>query len=329
MKKILTLIVLALFAASAVAAAAEPVNEVTVILGNTVKTHPAGFLLQGATVSDGAEFIKLETIHHGLSITGVKEGLATVKLSYLGGKTAEMRVRVATRAAQKPEAPKWTGPYALNIPKDNYCISYAELNSNEVEDIVTTIARIGDIFVSSSHDIDEDWNVFNKFEYNTRLGYNGGFTSEKSFMYMYGDGASLDDPNGKKDGEAWFEEYAPAPEEGILHAAFPLCLFGWDNQNNDRYETGIVMQRMRQYGRQQSYLQRFYRGEETVCGVKCWVFDMRGQGSYGVGDLCWWIDPETGLALKCLDENGSGMVVLSYDLNYSQWDIVARPELYL
>lgn len=323
---------LAAFVSLSCVMAAGRSSEMTVIAGQTVTVHPAGMLLEGVAAIDGEEFVKVKQVGKALEIKGEKEGLATLSLSLRYGQAMTYRVRVVTRSFMtrsegKPEGPEWTGRYELHIPQDNYCISYTYFNPGFAEVSEVIVARIAETVVKADCYYDEGGCAFNKFDYDAELGYNGGFNSEDVFMYFLGDGASLDDPAGLADGEAWFEEYAPQPASDALLVEAPL-LFGWDNQGNDDLETGIVMQRMRQYGREQSYLKRFYRGEEEVLGIKCWVFDMRGQGSYGVGDLCWWIDPKTGIALKYMDERGGGMMVKTYDLDYHEWDVFARPELF-
>ena len=70
---------------------------------------------------------------------------------------------------------------------------------------------------------------------------------------------------------------------------------------------------------------QFYKGEETICGVKCWVFDFRGKGVSGYGSSCWWIDPSNGLVLKRVDEDGSRWEVTSYNLDYKVWDKETNP----
>jgi len=331
MKRMLISLLAALVSVSSLLAA-ERTSEVTVIVGETINIHPAGMLFEGIASIDGEEFVKVKQVGKMLEIEGEKEGLATLKLSLLYGKSMTYSVRVvtrsfSTRSEEEPEGPEWTGHYELHIPQDNFCISYSYFNPGYVETSETIVARIAETVVNATIYYDSENNSYDKFDYDSGLGYNGAFVDEKTFMYLLGDGAPLDDPNGIIDGEFWFDEYAPHPASDALLVEAPL-LFGWDNQGNDDIETGIVMQRMRQYGRQQSYLKRFYRGEEEVMGVKCWVFDMRGQGVYGVGDLCWWIDPETGLALKYMDESGAGMMVKTYDLDYREWDAFARPELF-
>ena len=81
-------------------------------------------------------------------------------------------------------------------------------------------------------------------------------------------------------------------------------------------------------GDDQSKLNRFYRGLETVCGRECWVFDFRGKNFYGYGGFCVWVEPETGLVLRHESEEGGGFVVTRFDLDYHAWDIQIRPDLF-
>jgi len=333
MKKILLSLIFALAAFANLSAAPERIYEVNVIVGKSVDTYPAGMLLQGVTPMEGEEFAKVSRSGYSLHIEGLKEGKAAFKLSLRYGQAMTLKVNVVTRSfvaraqkEEKPQKPKWTGKYELNIPENNFCISFAHTKSTGEETTEQLWARIDDIVISSQEDYDQGWWVFSKYDYTQSLGYSGGFNSDGDFKYYLADGES-DGPSGIEAGHAWFDEYAPQPASTAYYCQTPT-LFGWDNIVDDRFETGTVMQRMRQFGRDQSFLDRFYRGDEEVLGIKCWVFDMRGKGSYGLGSTCWWIDPATGIALKSLEEDGSGMIVKIYNLDYRDWDVFARPELF-
>lgn len=70
-----------------------------------------------------------------------------------------------------------------------------------------------------------------------------------------------------------------------------------------------------------SSLSEFYVGNETVCGVNCWVFDTDG---YGGITMKYWVDPSTGCCLKYEGRGNGGAVkntmqVKTYNLNYRVW----------
>ena len=232
-------------------------------------------------------------------------------------------------SALAQEKPQWTGPYALRTPEDHYRISLRAFNSQGQAIKAETLARIDNVVAHNTLFLDgeEKSEVHERFDYQAELGYNGGRGSDDHVHLFFGDGNPVL-PENEDEGRDWFEEYAPEPAASAVLAFVPeLCDFGWDNQADPDTDPGIVLQRMRQLGRAQSFLDRFYTGEEEVCGVKCWVFDFRGKGSYGLGDSCWWIDPATGLALRRQSPDGSGFAVEILDLDYRLWTIDVRPEL--
>ena len=232
-------------------------------------------------------------------------------------------------AAPAQEKPHWTGPYALRTPEDHYRISLRAFNSQGQAIKAETLARIDNVVAHNTLFLDgeEKSEVHERFDYQAELGYNGGRGSDDHVHLFFGDGNPVL-PENEDEGRDWFEEYAPEPAASAVLAFLPeLCEFGWDNKVDPDMDPGIVLQRMRQQGSEQSFLDRFYVGEEAVCGVKCWVFDFRGKGSYGLGDSCWWIDPATGLALRRQSPDGSGFAVEILDLDYRLWTIDVRPEL--
>ena len=232
-------------------------------------------------------------------------------------------------AAPAQEKPHWTGPYALGMPEDNYRITLRTVDSQGRTVTKETLARIDYMIAHNTLFLDgeEKSEVHERFDYQAELGYNGGRGSDDHVHLFFGDGNPVL-PENEDEGRDWFEEYAPEPAASAVLAFLPeLCEFGWDNKVDPGMDPGIVLQRMRQLGREQSFLDRFYVGEEAVCGVKCWVFDFRGKGSYGLGDSCWWIDPATGLALRRQSPDGSGFAVEILDLDYRLWTIDVRPEL--
>ncbi len=71
----------------------------------------------------------------------------------------------------------------------------------------------------------------------------------------------------------------------------------------------------------------YYVGEETVAGVKCWVFDSKGINTL----YCkYWVDPSNGVVLKYawygdVDYEDE---ILVYDLNYTEMDASLYPSVY-
>lgn len=62
----------------------------------------------------------------------------------------------------------------------------------------------------------------------------------------------------------------------------------------------------------------FYIGEETICGVKCWVFDTNG---YNAIYAKYWVDPANGCTLKEAGTTEDYVCeVTTYDLDYTAWD---------
>jgi len=328
MKKILLALFFVFSVFTAARAAERQVSEVTVVVGETLRYHPAGLLVTGVTAVEGDNFAEAEKEGFALLVKGKKEGIATFSISLKNREDLLLRVKVvhrsfAAKPSDTPEKLKWPGTYELNVPENHYCVVYSNYSESRKEVNQYTCARIGDIVVCLQNNIQDGYWIGDKFVYDEHLGYNGGFV-DNHFIYTLGQGDDTIEA-----GKDYFDEYAPTPESnGLLSNAFELLYFGWDNKGNENYERGVVMQHLRQYNRQPSFLDRFYRGEEEVCGVKCWVFDMRGQSQYGMGDSCWWIDPQTGLALRRLDEDGSETLVTLFNLNYHEWDIIARPELF-
>lgn len=234
-----------------------------------------------------------------------------------------------TVAALAQEKPRWAGPYALQAPEDHYRISLRVFNSQGRAIKTETIARIDNVVAHNTLFLDGDApaEVHERFDYHSQLGYNGGLGADQEYHLYFGEGSAIL-PENEDEGRAWFEEYAPDPAESAVRAFVPeLCIFGWDNREAPEEDPGIVLQRMRQLGRAQSFLDRFYAGEEAVCGVRCWVFDFRGKASYGLGESCWWIDPATGLALRQVNPDGSGFAVEVFNLDYRLWTLDVRPEL--
>ena len=207
---------------------------------------------------------------------------------------------------------QWTGTYQLSLPKNNFRIATERYSESGQLEAACIYAMIGDVYCFVE-DHPGDFKVWEKYDFAREKGYQGTYTETGRFMYT-GD-----------DDHEQFSLYAPAPSPETLWVCGELSDFGRDNINDPDLEPGIVMQRIRQYNRKPEVLAQFYKGEEAICGVKCWVFDFRGKGVSGYGSSCWWIDPSNGLVLKRVDEDGSRWEVTDYQLNYKVWDKEANP----
>ena len=335
MKKFLTLLAAVLAAA---ALAAQPVSEIDLQVGQTMKFYPAGTHLKGFSVEEGAEYIQASQTGCQLTLKGLKAGDATLRLSLRAGKESRLLVHVKSvsfiRPAGKtdqPETPQWTGTYELRLPSNHYSIIYHSFNQDGSERMRESYSCIDNVFVEGECFKSEDGydgmeDIISLYDFDTKLGYSGGLMPNGHYKMYYGDGNAIV-PENIRDGQDWFDMYAPKSLAVALYGISP-AEFGRDNHGDDDVEGGTIMQRIRMAGASQSQLKRFYRGEETVCGVKCWVFDFRGKNFYGYGGFCVWIDPATGLVLRHEAEEGGGFIVTRYDLNYQAWDIQIRPELY-
>ena len=340
MKKILTLWV-ALCAAFALSA--QPVSEIDLLVGQTMKFYPAGTHLTGFSVEDGAEFVQVSQAATQLTLKGLKAGDATLRLSLRAGKESKLLVHVKSvsfvKPAAKPEGPQpeepktpeWTGTYELRMPAFNYSIIYHSFNEDGRERMRESYSCIDGVYVEGECFESEDGyagmeDIISVFDFNKEQGYNGGLMPDGHYRMYYGDGNAIT-PENIRDGQIWFEMYAPSSLGDALYGTDPAA-FGRDNEGDDKVENGTIMQRIRMTGGNQSQLKRFYRGMETVCGRKCWVFDFRGKNFYGYGGFCVWVDPETGLVLRHESEEGGGFIVTRFDLDYNDWDILIRPDLF-
>ncbi len=74
-------------------------------------------------------------------------------------------------------------------------------------------------------------------------------------------------------------------------------------------------------------LKEYYVGDETVCGVTCWVFDSKGINA----NYCkYWVDPANGLVLKTDYYRSDGYIeeIVEYDLDYTTMDPALYPADY-
>ena len=340
MKKILTLWV-ALCAAFALSA--QPVSEIDLLVGQTQQLIPAGPLLTGFSVEEGENFLEVRQAGYMLIMKGLKAGDTKLRLDLRDGQASSLLVHVKSvsfvKPAAKPEGPQpeepktpeWTGTYELRMPAFNYSIIYHSFNQDGRERICESYSCIDGVFVEGESFESEDGydgmeHIINVYDCNTELGYSGGLKPNGRYAMYYADGDEIA-PENERYAREWFKTYAPNPLAEALYDSEPAA-FGRDNNGDDKLENGTIMQRIRMTGGNQSQLKRFYRGEDTVLGRKCWVFDFFGKNFYGYGGFCVWVDPETGLVLRHESEEGGGFIVTRFDLDYNDWDILIRPELF-
>ena len=337
MKRILTIAVM--LVAGIAAFAAEPLSEIDLLVGQTQQLIPAGPLLTGMSVEEGDNFLEVQRAGYMLIMKGVRAGDAKLRLDLRGGQSSTLLVHVKSVHVRpivkpgepEPERPDWTGVYELRLPSNHYSIIYHSFNSDGREWMRESYSCIDGVYAEGESFESEDGydgmeHILNVFDYNEKLGYNGGLMPDGRYRMFYGDGNAIS-PENVRDGQDWFEMYAPQPLAEALYDIEPAG-FGRDNNGDDDLVNGTIMQRIRMAGASQSQLKRFYRGEDTVLGRKCWVFDFFGKNFYGYGGFCVWVDIETGLVLRHEAEEGGGFIVTRFDLDYRDWDIQVRPELF-
>ena len=340
MKRILTIAVM--LVAGIAAFAAEPLSGMDILVGQELRLMPAGPLLNGFAVEEGEEFLELRQAGYMLVMKGLRAGDTKIRLDLRAGQTStllvhvkKLRVRPIIKPGEtepeEPKAPEWTGTYQLRLPENHYSIIYHCFNSDGSERIRETYSRIDDVYVDSMCFESEDGyngveDIIRMFEYSRRLGYTGGLHPNGHYVMHYADGDRIA-PENEESAHVWFDTYAPQPLAEALYDIEPAG-FGRDNHGDDKLLNGTIMQRIRMTGGNQSQLKRYYKGEEIVCGRNCWVFDFRGKNFYGYGGFCVWVDQETGLVLRHEAEEGGGFIVTRFDLNYTDWDIQIRPDLF-
>lgn len=324
---------------AALTLAAQPVSEIDLLVGQTLTYMAAGPHLTGVAVEDGQEFVQVDRNGLKLTLKGLKKGDATLLLSLHGGQSSRLLVHVLTTSFSRPagktdkpeDRPEWTGHYELRLPRTNYSIIYHSFREGRRWDIMKTYSCIDDTFVESECFESEDGyngmaDLISMFDFRTRLGYSGGLHPDGYYAMYYGDGNEIV-PENRHDGIDHFETYAPQSLAMALYGIDPAD-FGRDPGEDDTSLPGTIMQRIRMIGGSQHHLKRFYRGDETVCGRPCWVFDIRGTNLFGYGGYVIWVDQETGLVLRQETEGGGGFIVTRFDLDYHNWDMLIRPDLY-
>ena len=340
MKRILTIAVM--LVAGIAAFAAEPLSEMDILVGQELRLMPAGPLLDGFAVEEGEDFLEVHRAGYMLTMKGLRAGDTKIRLDLRAGQTStllvhvkKLRVRPIIKPGEpepeQPQAPEWTGTYELRLPENHYSIIYHSFNSDGSERMRETYSCIDNVYVDSMCFESEDGyngveDIIRMFEYSRRLGYTGGLHPNGHYVMHYADGDKIA-PENEESAHVWFDTYAPQPLAEALYDIEPAG-FGRDNHGDDKLLNGTIMQRIRMAGGDQSRLKRFYRGDEVVCGRDCWVFDIRGTNLFGYGGYVIWVDQQTGLVLRHEAEEGGGFIVTRFDLDYHDWDILIRPDLF-
>jgi len=353
-------------------AAGEQASHINILVGESFEYSPAMMMMTGFTIESGAECINASASGSRIILKGIKAGEAKLKLSLHNKKTTTLFVHVKSRSFTQQAKPKpgdkpgtlvepedideepgtpsgkprtrqahWKENYKYNPPDNHYIITTVWYKNHKMtqED---TDARIDNIFATQwivyeeqAEDVyTSSWWVMNRYDYNTRLGYNGGLDPEDGkFKMYYGDGNEIC-PENVEDGRTHFKTFAPIFRDYISSIFTPTFMQKYRADQNIEEDIMVAghspdfMDNLDTYGFKQSYLKPYYRGIERVCDVDCWVFDFRGLNGYGIGYGCYWIDPKTGIEMQYKGEDGDGYTTIIYDLDYREWDVFGRPDLY-
>jgi len=251
--------------------------------------------------------------HQGATVTikGKKIGLAELTATLSDGTKKLCKVRVTTAPAR---AEQWKGNYEQKVPKDNFHIEYRDFEEGKTY----RVGRINTMY-AEVYPLD-DGEVYERFDYAINQGYQA-YSIDPSFKHY-------DDSGGdsKEDLENFFRTFGPQnPDVSFADGGWNLVEFGWIN-TSDEGMRGDVMQTFHGFSWPVSRLADYYVGEETICGVRCWMFDTRNRPPSGSEGSCYWIDPSNGLCLKRITGDGGGFEVFTYDLNYTKWTTDMFPE---
>lgn len=308
-KTILTLISAFCLLLTANAQSEEPTY--TILIGQSVEWETDADI-KTIIKSGNIDCVKVTHTGNKAVIRGVKLGLAKLHASLQGGGKEKCQVRVTDSSAEK----QWTGPYELKIPVDNWHIALRELETGYVDHA----ARIGHIFAEVNQNEPHIGTIYERFNFNTRRGYQASSLDPK---FRHTDDAGDDED---WDLERYFREFAPKDvNRSFLDGAFQLAEFGYVGTGFEDYH-GDVLQDFHTYGWPTSKLARYYAGDETFLGIKCWKFDTRKAPPSGDMGAVYWIDPSNGLCLKKVRTDGGGFEVVIYDLDYHNWTSDVFPE---
>ena len=360
MKHIILTLTLCLLSFVGAEATRENATHINILVGETFEYSPAMMMMASFTIESGAECIQATTSGSQIILKGLKAGEAKLKLALCNKRATTLFVHVKSRSftqgAKPGEKPgtlvepedidhsgkaHWKENYKFNPPTNHYLITTAAFKHHKMIMEITD-ARIDNIYATHYVEYEQKtedvysgkWWVMDMFDYNTRLGYNGGLDFEdNTFKMYYGDGNRIC-PENVEDGHTHFNTFAPIFTDYIATIFTPEFMqkhrADW-NVEEDTMAAGNrpdFMDNLETYGFKQSYLKPYYRGMERICDVDCWVFDFRGLNGYGLGNGCYWIDPKTGIEMQYKSEDGDGYTTIIYDLDYREWDDFGRPDLF-
>ena len=297
---------------------AQPKNPVFTLFVGQEYVWDTGAEVTSVTL--GSNNGVVSTTHKGSKVTikGLKRGLVSVNAKLKDGKTKKctVRVKLADNVSTTPGT-GWTGHYELKMPTDNWHIAYKTFSEGRID----RAGRIGHLYCRVDDLGPEKGLIYHRFNENTRRGYEACGNDPK-FRHT-------DDAGDEGSEDYYFREFAPKPfdTEAFLHGAGILAMFGYVAKSGYG-NGGDILQTYYTYNMDYNKeLPKYYAGEETVCGVKCWKFDYRKHSLNGSPGSCYWIDPANGLCLKELREDGMGFEVLIYDLDYHSWTPDLFPEM--
>ena len=354
MKKIISLAVamtihIALMAQTAV-------SHINVLVGQTLSTYPTGHVLTTYTVESGGDCVQVSQSGSKFTFKGLKAGDAVLKLT--ASKEVSMTLYVHVRRhsyAEGPEVvvdpptggepgtlvnPVWKGHYQQMKPSGNYNICVRHFNEHGQDLYRDTYACVANeqfyvfncMYIGGTEAGDHYALEVHYYDYPKEIGYTGGMREEDDRAHLFYDDGFEIEPRWEHVGRNWFKTFAPQPWTDALYIQAQFLFdFGRDvwkqGLDEDIYQPGSVLQQLRQNGEKESLLSKFYRGDEEICGVKCWVFDFRKLKGKGCVEGCWWVDQDTGMVLQYIGDSGAGFTVTRFDLRYYRWDVFTRPDL--
>ena len=366
MKHMILLPLLCLLSLTEANAASQTATHVNVVVGETIEfMPPAGLLMTSFSIESGSEFVTVSASGEKLKIKGIKVGEAKLQLQYPKGKTMPLFVHVKQRSfagmpqptekpqvgnpgtlvepedIDKPDKPesRWMENYVFNPPVKNFLFSWTFFDEDGHVISENTIARVDDYFIeqdvvpkSKENDVPHTiWSV-HTYDYNSRLATNGDLGDDQHFHMFYADGFEVI-PENEDEGRRDFYDFAPrfSDKRSIITMEIVKKRGRAEETDDDYYEKLKLypdfMDDLRKYSFKQSYLNKFYRGMENICGVNCWVFDFRKLKDFGFAEGCWWVDPATGIPMQHMSCDGRYWTTMIYDLNYTAWDSFGDPRL--
>lgn len=261
--------------------------------------------------SDGSN-VSFETADSGVistsddgkmvTFTGLAVGETTITAAY-GDKTAKALVKVVKRSASESDDDgggggqtgednaEFTGEYVYSPPSDNYCIGY-----QYYQGFTLLLEHIGGKIGGS----------FAYYINDTESGRKGWYMNvdEAGKLYEY---------DYLTDNRWEFIEGSEASSKSLYQPTNEL-------QDSELYDIGAFSGALEylSYGNEATkkrLLNKYYAGNEVICGVECWKFDM---SSLDGGNI-YWVDISNGCTMKHKWGDGYESTVTKYVLSYTSW----------